>query len=257
MIGLVPTGRVYESAQQAQDAVKQLTDNNLPEDAYSLMMSDGQASNSTADIVKAIVAGHPDWVPMTHAQAYAEQIQQGRSLLLVTPPFGRGTTVEHILSDTGAIEVVLPEPEVRPYGATPFSDFIGIPVLSHGRSFDGKEGSFLSWFFGDASAPGFKFSSMFGMKMISHNPTPLSSMTGLSPLSKQKGPGDSSFGMPLLKRDNPAPLSSTVGMKPLSADQGSGNSSFGLSNLSRNPTPLSSMLNLPLLSKSKSSNRDG
>lgn len=256
MIGLVPTGRVYESAQKAQDTVKQLTDNNLPEDAYSLMVSDGQASNSTDDIAKAIIAGHPDWVPLAHAKAYAEQIQQGRSLVLVTPPFGRGTTIEKIMGDGGSLDLALPEPEVRPYGATPLSDFIGLPVLSHGRSFEAKSGSFLAWFFGDASNPGFKFSSLFGMKMLTDNPAPLSSMTGMKPLSTQKGPGDSSFGMPLLKRDNPTPLSSKVGMKPLSTKQSVGDSSFGMRTLSKNPTPLSSLLNLPLLSNPKSSRHD-
>ncbi|MFK7964456.1 MAG: hypothetical protein AB8C46_10890 [Burkholderiaceae bacterium] len=255
-MSLVPIGRVYESAQQAQETVRQLTENNLPEDAFSLMTSEGQSSESIADIVKAIVAGHPDWVPIAHAQAYAEHVKQGRSLVMVTAPFGRGTTVESIMNVPGAIDVALPEPESRPYGATPLSDFLGFPVLSHERTFASKKGSFLDWFLGDASSPNFKFSSVFGMGMLSKNPTPLSSMIGFKPLSNQKGPGESSFGMKLLRRNDPAPLSSTVGMKPLSANQGRGNSSFGLPTLSKNSTPLSSLLNMPVLSKPNSARRD-
>jgi hypothetical protein len=102
----------------------------------------------------------------------------------------------------------------------PFSATIGLPTLSHGRTF-------LSRLFGELASPHF---ALFGRNPLTRNAAPLSSMFGFRILSHKGGSSwTSSFGLPLLG--------------------GPGPSLSGLPLLSRNPAPLSSLLGLPTLSR--------
>jgi hypothetical protein len=102
----------------------------------------------------------------------------------------------------------------------PFSASIGMPPLSHGRTF-------LSRWFGELGSPHF---ALFGRNPLIDKAAPLSSMFGLKILSaKARASWRSSFGLPLLTRGQ-GPVLGTIPM------------------LSRNPTPLSSLFGMRVLS---------
>ena len=92
----------------------------------------------------------------------------------------------------------------------PFSSTFGLPVLTKGGQ------SFIAGMFPTLCSGDFKFSSMFGMPLLSQNPAPLSSMFGMPTKSGKSGPEwKSSFGFPLLTKCS-TPLSSALGWPVLS-----------------------------------------
>lgn len=217
--------RVYETEQKAKSVVRKLKEEGFAE----------------GSIVK-LTPESPGEGPL--AAAYAEHAQQGRSLVGVRAPFGRGVIAQETLDSANPVAVVAAEapeshdesavdygegaplskalnlPVLKRNAASPLSDYTNWPIVSKKRHYLTTEladphktftGSFLPLLSGDA-AP---LSAKFGWKVSSDNPAPLSAKAGMSTLSNDATPLSSKFGISVLS-DNPAPLSSKFGLSLLS-----------------------------------------
>jgi hypothetical protein len=147
----------------------------------------------------------------------------------------------------------------------PFSQLLGGQTLSRGRTFQAK--------YAELTRSDWTFSSRIGLRVLSRNQTPWSSLTGktgpawtrslgLPLLSQDPTPFSSwlGLGFPVgpLRRDQPAPFSAGLGLPTLSRRRSVLSrlfrelasphfALFGRSSLSRNAAPLSSLVGQPLL----------
>ncbi len=237
---------IYQSQQSARAAVEALSAAGFSE-AQLLADSDvPQSSPGEGDETIGMVSAEPkrdrqaevqsavegDMIPSGSAAACLRLLNEGKSLVVASAPFGRAQTIQGIMR-SNAGEILQPPPFRDP---SPLSDFLGIPAVT--KFVSSTELLKSSW----------SLSSGLGMGMLSSSPTPLSSMLGMKPLSEFPKGKKSSFGLPLLSK-NPAPLSSLLGMAPLSKPKRSWDSSFGFPLLYRNPAPLSALLGMPTLTK--------
>ncbi len=244
-----PIIRMYETDQQARDAVSRLRQEGFPEDAIFLVTPGfGGEPGSAQAISSAILAGR--WLP-SNAEVYVQGLEQGRSLLVVRAPFGHGMLATQVMDSFGPVDTGLRLPrgrspawdEAAPLSSAlqlpilqrhqpaPFSALLGLHTISRGRSF-------LSQLFGELISPHF---ALFGRSSLSDQAAPLSSLFGLKTLYRKDGPKTSRFGLPLLSR-NPAPLSSALGLSLLT----------GPVPLRRQAAPLSAVLGLPTLTRGRS-----
>jgi hypothetical protein len=188
------------------------------------------------------------FVLQDQARVYAEQVQQGHSLVAVRAGFGYGQLATQILGREGPLDTGL---EARPpsdiawdEGAplscglklpvllrdkpSPISNLIGLSPLGSGLTFGGPKYKELS----DAN---YTFSSKLGLPLISRNQLSKTKLTGKSGAS-----WTSSWGLPMLSR-NPAPLSSMLGLEvstgPLPPHE---------------PAPFSARIGFPTLSHGRS-----
>lgn len=195
----------------------------------------------------AVLAG---FIPKGEAEAYADGLRLGRSLVAVRAPFGQAREAIIILDsfDPVAVAAVRRAPQQRspawdeaaPLSSAlqwrtiqsnrpaPFSAVLGLPTLSRGRSF-------LSPMFGELGSPHF---ALFGRSSLSAKAAPLSALFGLKTLSSGKAGAawTSSFGLRLLSA-NPAPLSSKLGLEVSTGGP-----------LRSQAAPLSAVLGIPALS---------
>ena len=88
-----PIVRMYETEQQARDAVQKLQAEGFPEDQIFLVTP--QSGGTVEAIAAAIMAG---FVLRSHAKVYAEGIQKGRSLVVVRASFGHSQDAIDILN---------------------------------------------------------------------------------------------------------------------------------------------------------------
>jgi hypothetical protein len=126
-----------------------------------------------------------------------------------------------------------------------FSATLGLPTLSHGRTF-------LSRLFGELASPHF---ALFGRSGLSRKAAPLSSLVGLKPLSGKSGPRwRSSFGFPMLMRGSQTSFGFPMLSRSRSVLSAFGELTspdyalFGRVALNPNPAPLSSLAGLKTLS---------
>ncbi len=180
-------------------------------------------------------------VAATQADAYAERIKHGETLVTILAAFGYAVLATDILEKHGPAETGIPE---QVYEKTP----------------------------PDPAAP---LSSACGWRVLSNDPAPLSSALGLpllltrrqrrkpdSELVDNPAPLSKAINMPVLKDrpailssrlswrvlwDDPAPLSRRVGLPVLSKEQKPPPARAGVRLLSDNPAPLSSRVGWKLL----------
>lgn len=259
LLKLIPIGQAFGSEQDALDAIESLKAKNFEEEDISIitpamiesanatMLTKGETDgvDSTEMLAQVIMSVHEaSEVPSSHAMVYADAVQQGRTVVLITAPFGEALKATDTLNTGKQMDIgVMPELEYHSWmQPAPLSALLKMEVLSHRRSW-------MSRAFGDLTEPGYFPTKGLMGGLLSDNPTPLSSATGLGVLKDNPAPLSSKFGWNLLK-DNPTPVSDKLGMNPLSEDRpAKKTSSFGMSLLSNNPTPLSSMLGLRVLSR--------
>ena len=180
--------RLFETEQQAQDAMAKLKDIGLGDNMIVLLTpSPGSEESAVRD---AIAAGK---LPGIQVNVATKALRAGRSVLSVELPYGAGQRVDDILASCNPVDTEMLA-DVPSANASPFSDFLGIPTLIDGTS---------------------------STRLLS-------------------GPKERSMGFPLLTRGG-KPMFGAV--KPFRK-----NSSMGLPLLSNNPTPLSSLFKLKLLS---------
>ncbi len=229
---MIPMLRIYDSQERAQEAARALVSRGFEERSVLLLTpSPGQeAAQVRAAVEDELVAG-------SQAPFCTRSLQQGRSVVAVRVPFGRGQVAVGTLEDYGPVDTEqIPAYEAR--NPAPLSDLLGIPTLTE------DQGAF----FGALVGSSWTFSSLFGLGLLSRNPAPLSSLFGMKTLTKPKKNWERSFGLPLLSR-NPAPLSSLLGMKTLTKPKKNWERSFGMPLLSKDPAPFSDYLGISVLSR--------
>jgi hypothetical protein len=241
--------RVYETEQQARDAVGKLRAEGFPKDAVLLVTPASKGDAETVEpLSMAVKAG---FVPQPHAKAYTGLLDQGRSLVATRAPFGQALPAERALDSCGPIDAGLEKPEGRPVAwevGAPLSSALLLPVLSRRRA----EAFSMSFGFPTLAADQTaRFGNLarsdyalFGQPSLSRNPAPLSSIFRIKTVSGKTGPSwNSSFGMPLLSQD-PAPLSARIGLetlrgKPRSAEPAPFSANLGMPPLTRGRSALS------------------
>ncbi|MGD0103169.1 MAG: hypothetical protein ABSC06_03935 [Rhodopila sp.] len=206
------------------------------------------------------------------ASTYADSVNEGGTLVIVSAPLGAGQTAKDILerrrpNDAGepvaAYETASPAAaatktttptsakpaagDVDWSSAAPLSSKFGWPVLLDDPAPLSK---WLNWrTLSDAPT---KKPLSHGLPFLSDDPTPLSSKLGWKVLSDDPTPLSTRSGRKVLS-DDPTPLSNRIGKNVLSDDPTPLSSRLGWKVLLSNPTPLSSWLNLSVLSAPKSS----
>lgn len=232
--------RLYETEQQAHDAVNELRANGFPDNAVFMMTpAYGRDSGFGEGSINQESAVSPSGAGVTldalanamrtgnllgdNVDAYVEGLRSGHSVVAVEAPFGYGQPAVDILESFGPVDSIKNRPQeprkpsawksdtplstalglnvIKSDTPAPFSDYWGIPTLSGRRSF-------LSWLFGPPLSPNFKFSSMLGLGLLTRGGTPLSSLFGISTklATPHVTPG---FGMPL-QTESATPLSSML-----------------------------------------------
>ena len=226
---MTPTVRWYDSEERAREAARALENDGFRADSICVLAP--APGNEEAAVDGAI---RDDAFPGSYRTAGIRALREGRFVVSVDAPFGHGVVARRILDECGPVD----PGSVTAYSAgnpAPFSETLGLPVLSEARSMTELP-----------QRNSYTFGSFLGIGLRSDKAAPLSSMFGMPTASR--GPGERSFGMSLLS-SNPAPLSSMFALKTLSAPKQDWVSSFGFPLLSRNPTPLSSLFGIPTLLK--------
>jgi len=210
---------MYETEQQARDAVRKLKEDGFPEDTILLVTPGPGGMGSVEGLSAAISAG---FMVSGDAKVYVEAVERGRSLVLVRAAFGFGRAATNILDScdpidsglTGAVKAAPTSEKGAPLSSffqwpllkrnqpAPFSDFLGIPLLSSSAACKPS-------LIGEMSASTFHLS--FGFRLLSDKAAPLSALFGLPTLLDSASSGFSSFGMPLLA-DSSVPKASTFGL---------------------------------------------
>ena len=277
LLRLIPVGRAYASEAKAKEALEALLAAGFDEQDTSLITPSmierdeaGKAgkeseSDSTARLAQLVFDVHDaSRVPDGHAIRYAENLRQGRSLVLVTAPFGQAQRATDTLDGVESVDMgPMPVPEYYTWNqAAPLSAWLRLPVLTRGRSWMASR-------YRELTEPDYLPTKKYFGGLITHNPTPLSSKLGMravgknepAPLSSKLGmrvlekdaptPLSSRLGMRVLRKDDPAPLSRRLGMSVLSKERPANEKySFGLPLLLRdNPAPLSSFLGLSVIKR--------
>jgi len=213
--------RVYETEQKAESAAQKLKE-----------------AGFAADSIVTLTPESPGDGPL--GAAYAEHAQEGRSLVAVRAPFGRGVVAMEALNSAKPIATVAAEaPEAEAESAidygdgAPLSKALNMAVLK--RNAPSPLSDYLNWpifskkrhFLTEALADAHKTFTGSFMPLLSGNKTPFAPKTSMN---------------------DAAPLSSKCGLSTLSDDATPLSSKFGIGVLSNNPAPLSSKLGMSLLS---------
>ena len=237
---MLPIARIYASERDARGVLAQIVDAGIPtQGKYVVAAPAGDSPAGAEEIANAIRVGYALNHPRRGlAKIVAEAILRGRAVVVVLPNYGRGAEITRIMDEAQPIDTHLIAPldhapkwdEAAPVSSafrirpllrkqpTPFSDSIGLFALSSGRSF-------MSYAFPELAGSASPLSSRFGLPVLKK----ASSFFGMKALSAKQSPGKSSFGLPLL----------TAKGKPM----------FG--GLAGGPSPLSSIVGLPVLTKSQ------
>lgn len=227
---MFPVTRLFESEQTASDAVDKLVAGDVPRDSIAVLGA--SQGDTSASIDAAIEQGV---VMSGHRGALQKALSNGRSIVSVSPEYGRGRFVEITLEQSGAVDT-RSLPDYLPDAAAPFSDFLGLPVLTSGKSH-------LTLFDFDGT-------SSFGLRFLSKKAAPLSSMFGLKVLSSGKGSVAKGSAVESMS-GTPAPLSSKLGLKLLSSKKNKSSDGSSVTRMSSNAAPFSAFLGLPVLTKRK------
>ncbi|MEM9531082.1 MAG: hypothetical protein AAGA23_09185 [Pseudomonadota bacterium] len=223
---MISTVRMYEQEHQAQEAVRQLKHHEIRDDAILVLTPGGDAAATVASAI------NHDQLALRFKGVCTRALQMGQTVLSVSPPFGMGVKAEEIMDSFGPIKTALPE--FVPYDPSPLSDLLGLPTLvKHEHSINIRQ----------LTRPGWTVSSLIGLGALKRSDKSIIPVKELNPYKSNRR---SSFGIPLLKSSD----SAIIPMKQLTRSK-SKRSSFGLPLLSKNGTPLSSMFNIPTLTRRK------
>ncbi|MFK8015138.1 MAG: hypothetical protein AB8G17_06825 [Gammaproteobacteria bacterium] len=213
---MTDNARIFETEDQAHNAIERLVAGGFNKsDTLLLTPSTG---NHEGAVMAAIADG---FMPSAYRRSITQSLEQGRSVVAITPPFGSAQLAAEILEECNPVDTDS-IPEISYSNPTPLSDFLGIPALSNVRSTTtvSNRTTFSS------SSLLSKKTTIFGFKTLTDN--------------KSKS---SSFGLPLLSKKT-----TILGFKPLTSNK-SKDRSFGIRLLSSNPTPISSMFGMRVLSR--------
>jgi len=168
-----PIVRMYDSEQNANDAVGQLKYCGVPEDRITVV----GPGDTVEDIASAIMAAY---VLRADALVYAEGVAQGRWLVVVQAPFGTALSVGQVLDRYQPVDSgVRPDEEPAQLWdeAAPFSSMLSWPVLSKAssRTIVGNKTTSSALNLPEITESG-KPSTEGMLPLLSSSPTPLSSL---------------------------------------------------------------------------------
>ena len=229
---MIPIVRLFPTEQAAGDAAAALAKGGFPSRAITVINPDYQGATAAVD-----AAVHDGALPGAYRKAVANALRDGRSVVCVTPPYAMGQSAIRILKGSGAVDTDS-LPDYTSHSPAPLSDFLGLPVLTEGRSS-------LKLLRSD-----FTFSSWFGLGLLSRRATPLSSMFGLKVLSSKTGSRAAGSSVQRMS-GKAAPLSSMFGLKLLTSKSGSRAAGSAVERMSGNAAPFSGFLGLRVLSRRK------
>jgi hypothetical protein len=204
--------RMYETESQGSKAAAELREAGF-EHVFKFAYARGKgvaAAKARASLVDEMTAAH---IWRSHAESYASELEDGGSLVAVTPPFGAGLTATRILDSHAPIGKGL---ETR------------------------DDGGEMEW---DEAAP---LSSLLQLPVLIRTDHPMETLSGIPSLTKGSGFLSSLLGLPLLSRGRHNATSS-FGIPLLKSGPAHKTSSMGLPLLSNSPTPLSSLFGLRVL----------
>ncbi len=162
---LNPVTRLYATAQQAAEAVKELKLSGYPDAQINVVHPPGDGGGSEA-VVKAIMAGQ---VLKVDARRYAEHVLQGRTLVSARADFGRGAEVRDILDSFGPVSSGFTESgyelENQWDEGAPFSSAFRLKVLSKPRL------RFLG--LSELTSRGWLLSKAWGLPLLTRSQSPL------------------------------------------------------------------------------------
>jgi hypothetical protein len=236
---------MYETEQQARDAVGKLRGEGFPKDIILFVSPAARSPEETVEPLSiAIQAG---FLRQSEAKAYSGLLEQGRYMVAVRAPFGEARSATQVLDSFGPVDTGLPKPQARSIAwevGAPLSSALLLPALSRHR----PDAFSMSFGFPTlTSSPTPRYGSLassdyalFGQPSLSRNPAPLSSIFNIPTVSGKSGPSwKSSLGFPMLSQ-NPAPLSTLLGMHLL---RGAPRPS--------EPAPFSASMGMPPLSQGR------
>ena len=233
--------RMYETEKQARKAVAKLTkEGAFAENLIHLVTPSPEGAAESSETLSSLLKVGK--LLRGDTKVYAEALKEGRSLVIVEPPFGQAQAAIAILDSLNPIPLVV-EPKAPSVAAStsraaptatwdaaaPLSSALGLKVLSAAPN--------PTPFFRLLKRPTSGLSALLGLKLLAEGPAPLSSYLGLKTLSDDPHlDGDDGEGSTrLLLSSNPTPFSSKLDFKVLST----------------NPTPLSSAFGFRVLSDSR------
>lgn len=247
---MLPIVRLYATEQAAQATVTKLVENYIPRDTISLIKPPARPkaerkaddeegapppapAKAPAPVsTDAVDAAIRDGVlPANNRKAAINGLRAGRTVVCVTPPYGKSKMAEDILNVDAVDTETLPS-GMSSSNAAPFSETMGWPVLTEGKSH--LELASSNW----------TFSSMFGM--------PLLTKSGRPTFDIKLGEHKRAAGTPVQTMSgDPAPFSSKIGMKLLSSGNPRQSAASSVRRMSGNPAPFSGFLGIKTLSKRK------
>ena len=227
---MLPVTRLYDSEAAVHHAIDKLVEAELPRDCILVISPQDHDGEQAVD--DAIAAGR---LRSGHRRALKEALGRGRWVVSATPEVLLSGLAQDLLDEAGPVDSDT-IPSYVSSDPAPFSEALGIPVLT-----DGKSNTEL-----------FKFDldSSFGFKLLSDNPAPLSSLFGLPLLKSSRGSIARGSSVERMS-GSPAPFSSRLGLKLLSGGSGSKARGSSVEKMSGNPAPFSRLLGLPVLSKKR------
>lgn len=220
---MTDNARIYSSQQDASEAVDRLVGDGFDRADIILLSPTG---DHEAHVDAAI---HSEHMPAAYKEVITGSLAAGHHVVAISPPFGSSLRANAIMDTCNPIDTDQ-LPVYTRSNPSPFSDFLGIPTLSHARP-------------GASLANDWSLSEKLGIPLLSHKAMPLSSLFGMKAITASKSK-TSSMGLPILTRDGKPSL--PIGQLTSSKSK---NSSFGLPLLSKNATPFSSMFGMRVLSK--------
>lgn len=189
--------RMYANEQNARDAAAKLVKAELVAEQNVLVLTPG--SGGADEVVQAAVRDRK--LPNSHARAAVDALRQGRSVVSVPMPY-EGKAALEIMDSCGSVDTQA-LPKYYFHDPTPFSDLLGLKVLTEGES----SARLLS---GDT----YMFRSFLGLPLLKKSSGTKNTSFGLPLLAKPASKKNSSFGLPMLSK-NGTPLSSMLGLKLL------------------------------------------
>jgi hypothetical protein len=202
--------RIYASSGQAGKVTQHLRDQGFQH--VFQFASPSTSPTARGDLVTNLMQAQ---VLKSHAEAYADVLKGGKSLVMIHAPFGSALKVTSVMDSYQPTETGIPETNYRPE---------------------------YKW---DDRAP---LSSVLRLPVLSETKLPAETLTGLSSLTQGTAFLSNLLGIPLLKQGLQH-RSVSLGLPLLKSGMQHRNSSMGLPLLSHSATPLSSLLGLPVLSK--------
>jgi hypothetical protein len=241
--------RMYADRDVAMEAVRAVVREGFSRyDVHVVSPPDLQQGEPDSERLEGIAAMiHRGDIAREKAAIYALAVNKGGTMVVVEALFGTATLITRTLDrfptiDTGYVEPVKPKRVLD--RASPFSSFLGLPVLSHNPA---PFSQMMNLGIGEVKSAT-PFSTWLKWPTLSGSATPFSSYLGMKTLSDEPAPFSKWLSWGTLS-GSAAPFSSWLKWPTLSGSASPFSKMLNMPTLSNNPAPFSSLFKWPLLSR--------